>query len=135
MERNIEKKFRSQRGGAGVKLVLILAALFVVGNAGFNYIPVAYNGASFKEELQTAVVQGTALPGGSDPLGAIKAKIKRISVSYDLPPDTVCEVKQVGNVIQAHVVYSKQVQILPFGLYTTTYHFDHIATPSGFLSK
>jgi hypothetical protein len=135
MKRNIEKKFRSQRGGAGIKLVLIMAALFVVAHAGFNYIPVAYSGASFKEELQTAVIQGTALPGGSDPLGAIKAKIKRMSVAYDLPPDMVCEVKQVGNVVQAHVIYSKQVPILPFDLYTTTYHFDHTATPSGFLSK
>lgn len=135
MKRNIEKNFRSQRGGAGIKLVLILAALFVVGHAGWNYIPVAYSGASFKEELQTAVIQGTALPGGNDPLGAIKARIKRIATIYDLPPDYVCEVKQVGNVVQAHVSYSKQVQILPFGLYATTYHFDHTATPSGFLSK
>jgi len=135
MERNIEKKFRSQRGSAGVKLVLILAALFLVGHAGFNYIPVAYSGASFKEEMQTAVIQGTALPGGNDPLGAIKAKIKRIASGYDIPPDAFYDVKQVGNVVQAHVIYSKQVEILPFGLYTMTYHFDHTATPAGFLTK
>lgn len=135
MKKNIEKNYRDQRGGAGVKLVLILSALFLVGFAGFNLIPVAYSGASFKEEMQTAVIQGTALPSGGDPLGTIKARLKRVAAAHDVPPDAFLEVKQVGNVVQAHVIYSKQVTILPFGLYTYTYNFDHTATPAGFMAK
>ena len=135
MKRNIENKNRDQRGGAGVKLVLIVAVLFLVGHAGFNYIPVAYSGQSFKEEMQTAVVQGTALPNGSDPLGSIKARIKRVGATYDVPAEAFCEVKQVGNVVQAHVIYSKRVNLLPFGIYSHTYNFDYTATPSGFLAK
>jgi hypothetical protein len=135
MEKKIGRNYRSEQGGAGVKLVLILSVLFLVAYAGFNYIPVAYGGASFKEELQTAVVQGTALPGGADPLGTIKAKIKRVAAAYDVPPDAFIDVKHVGNVVQAHVVYSKEVEILPFGMYTLTYHFDHTATPTGFMAK
>lgn len=135
MKKNIGKNYRSQRGGAGVKLVLVLAGLFIVGHGLINYIPVAYGGASFQEDMQTAVVQGSALPTGSNPLETVKAKIKRLAAASDLPPDTFMEVKQVGNVLQARVVYSKQVNILPFGLYTYQYHFDHTATPSGFLAK
>jgi len=135
MKRNTKKNFRNQRGGAGVKLVLILVALITVANAGFNYVPVAYNGQSFKEEMQTAVIQGTALPSGGDPLGTIKTRIKRVAAANSVPADAVIEVKQAGNVVQAHVVYSKKVEILPFGIYTHTYHFDHTATPAGFLSK
>jgi hypothetical protein len=135
MKRNTKKNYRDQRGGAGVKLVLILVVLITVANAGFNYIPVAYNGQSFKEEMQTAVIQGTALPSGGDPLGAVKTRIKRLAAANDVPADAVIEVKQAGNVIQAHVMYSRQVRILPFGIYTHTYHFDHTATPAGFLSK
>lgn len=135
MERNIEKNYRDQRGSAGVKLVIILVVLILVAHAGYNYIPVAYSGQSFREEMQTAVIQGTALPGGNDPLGAIKARIKRLASSYDVPSDAFIDVKQVGNVVQAHVIYSKQVQLLPFGMYPYTYQFDHIATPTGFITK
>jgi Flp pilus assembly protein TadG len=135
MEKNIGKNHRSERGGAGVKLVLVLLVLFVVGHGLINYVPVAYNGASFQEEMQTAVVQGTALPNGNDPLGVIKARLKRVAVANDIPPNAFMEVKQVSNVVQARVAYSKQVDILPFGLYTYQYNFDHTATPAGFLAK
>ncbi len=135
MKKNIGKIYRNQRGGAGVKFVLILVVLFLVAHAGFNYVPVAYTAQSFREEMHTAVVQGSALPTGSDPVGTIKTRMKRLAAASDVPPDTFIEVKQVGNVLQAHVVYSKQVPILPLGLYTYTYHFDHTATPTGFLLK
>jgi hypothetical protein len=135
MKGNIEKNYRSERGGAGVKLLLVLIVLFLVGHALINFVPVAYNGASFKEEMQTAVVQGTALPNGNDPLGVIKARLKKVAFNNSIPPDAFMEVKQVGNVVQARVVYTQQVSILPFGMYTYVYHFDHTATPSGFLAK
>lgn len=135
MEKNIGKDCRRQRGGAGIKLVLLLVVLFLIGHGLINFVPVAYNGASFKEEMQTAVVQGTALPNGNDPLGVIKARLKRIAVNNSLPPNAFMEVKQVNNVVQARVAYSQDVHILPFGLYTYHYQFDHTATPTGFLAK
>jgi hypothetical protein len=45
---------KSQYGGAGVKLTLILLALFLIAHAAYNYIPVAYDSANFKQEMQTA---------------------------------------------------------------------------------
>jgi hypothetical protein len=135
MKRNIVKDGSRQRGGAGIKLVLILVVLFLVGHALINFVPVAYNGASFKEEMQTAVVQGTALPNGGDPLGVIKTRLKRVAASNSIPPDAYMEVKHVNNVVQARVAYSQNVDILPFGMYTYHYQFDHTATPAGFLAK
>jgi hypothetical protein len=135
MEKNIGKDFRRERGGAGIKLVLVLLVLFLIGHALINFVPVAYNGASFKEEMQTAVVQGTALPNGGDPLGTIKARLKKVAVANSIPPDAFMEVKQVNNVMQARVVYSQNINILPFELYTYHYQFDHTATPAGFLAK
>jgi len=49
--------------------------LFLLAHAGFNYIPVAHDGKSFKQEMQTAVVQGLALPNGGKPVEATKARI------------------------------------------------------------
>lgn len=126
---------KAERGGAGVKFLLVGVVLFLVGHAGCNYIPVAYQGESYKQEMQTAVLQGTALPTGSNPTGIVKERLLKIAKESDLPPTTVIEVKQLNNVISAHVRYTKQVDILPFGMYTKMYQFDQTATPTGFLLK
>ena len=126
---------KSECGSAGVKLALVLLILFLIAHAGYNYIPVAYNGQNFKQELQTAVIQGFALPTGRDPVAETKGKIRTVAYNNSVPPDAFIEVKQINNVLQARVVYSKQVEIIPFGIYSYNYHFDHTATPNGFLTK
>lgn len=130
------KNRRPERGGAGAKLLIVVTILFLIGNAGFNYIPVAYEAQDFKQEMQTAVVQGLALPtGGAKPADAIKARIIKAAKANDLPVDTFMDVRQVNNVVQARVYYSKPIAILPLGLYTYNYEFDHTATPTGFMVK
>lgn len=135
MKENLRKKYGRERGGAGVKMIIVLVILFLIGYAGINYIPIAYEGASFKEDMQTAVVQGTALPNGGNPVNATQVRLKRAADANNLPPDTLIEVKQMNGALQARVIYSKKVNILPFGLYVYNYQFDHIATPGGFLLK
>lgn len=130
------KNRRSERGGAGAKLLIVVTILFLIGNAGINYIPVAYEAQDFKQEMQTAVVQGLALPsGGATPAAAVKARIVKAAKASDLPADTFMDVRQVNNVVQARVYYSKPIAILPLGIYTYNYEFDHTATPTGFMVK
>jgi hypothetical protein len=125
----------SERGSAAVKFLIFFVLLVLVGNAGYNFVPVAYAAENFKQEMQTAVINGLALPGRVSPIEVVKANIQRAARDNDLPDDAVIEVKQVGNTIQAHAIYSKRVSILPFGIYTYTYQFDHTAVPTGFLIK
>ena len=133
---NNRKNYRkSERGGAGVKLVAVLVGLFLVGHAGFNYVPTAYQGQSFRQDMQTAVVQGMAVPVGVTPMDSVKARVQRAVISNDIPSNALVEVKPIKDGVSAHVAYSKQVSILPFGLYNYNYQFDHTATPTGFLLK
>ena len=125
----------SERGGAGIKALLVITVLLLAAHAGFNYVPVAYDGESFKQEMQTAVVNGLALPHGAKPVDSIAARVKRAAADNGVPADALIEVKQAGNIIQARVTYSKQIEMLPFGLYSYTYNFDYTATPTGFLMK
>ena len=126
----------AERGSAKTKFLLTLVVLFLFGNAALNYIPVAYEGESFKEEMQKAVVQGLASPtNGAKPTDLVKLKLQRAARENDLPADVFMDVRQNGNSIQAHVYYVKPVHILPFGIYTYNYEFDHTATPVGFLMK
>ncbi len=130
------KRDRSgERGSAGTKFIIFLAILILAGNAGYNYVPVAYDAESMRTEMSTAVLQGLALPGKLNPVDNVKAKLVRAAQINGLPADALIDVKQNGNVITAHVVYTKPVSMLPFGIYKYNYQFDHTATPTGFLLK
>ena len=131
-----EKYWRkSERGGAGVKFLFILVAIVVAANAGYQYIPVAYNGASLKQEMDTAVVKGLAASGQMKPMEVVLSSIQRAMKANDTPEDAVVEVAPVNGVIHARIAYTKQISMLPFGLYKYTYKFDHTSTPTGYLMK
>ncbi len=125
----------SERGSAGVKFVIVFAVILLAGNAGINYVPVAYDAESLKSDMATAVLQGLAMPGKVNPVDNVKARIQKSMLQNDIPADAIVDVKQAGNAISAHVSYTKDVNILPFGIYRYNYRFDHTATPTGFLLK
>jgi len=125
----------SERGSAAIKFLIVIIVLMLAAHAGYQYVPVAYAGESLKQEMQTAVVNSMAISGRITPTDYVKNRVTKAVSDNDLPPDTVIEVKQVGTVIQAHAVFTKRVPILPFGIYTYNYHFDHTAVPNGYLAK
>jgi hypothetical protein len=133
--KNTAKNRDSERGSATIKFLGVLAVILIIGNAAYNYIPVAYEAESMRNEMQTAVVQGMALPGKVNPVENVKARIGKAAQMNQVPADAVIEVKQAGNALTAHVTYVKKVHILPFGMFKYNYTFDHTATPTGFLMK
>jgi hypothetical protein len=133
--KKLNSDMNSERGGAGVKFLLIFLVLALAGNAGINYIPVAYDGAGFKQEMDTAVVKGLSAAGRLKPLEIVQASIRKASADYNVPPEAFIEVKPVNGVVEAHVVYTRQVSMLPFGLYNYDYNFNYVARPQGYLLK
>ena len=133
------KKFNtdriSERGSAGLKFLFVFVVLFLIGHAGCNYVPVAYEGASFRQEMDTAVVKALGASGRVQPLEVVAASIKKASVDYNIPADAFVEVKPVNGVVEAHVQYQRKINMLPFGMYTYQYNFDYVARPVGYLLK
>jgi hypothetical protein len=125
----------SERGSAGTKAILILLVLFLAGNAAFHYIPVAYDGANFRQEMDTAVVKGLAASGQMKPLDVVTASIQRAAAQNNVPPDAVIEIKPENGVVTAQAYYTKKVGMLPFGLYDYNYQFAYTARPVGYLLK
>ena len=125
----------SEQGSATIKFVLVFLVLALVANAGINYVPVAYQGASFRQEMDTAVVRGLGASGRIKPMDAVTASIRKASFDYEIPEDAFVEIKPVNGVVEAHVAYSREVNMLPFGLYKYNYNFDHLAKPVGYLLK
>ena len=106
----------------------------MIGNAGINYIPVAYQGANFKEEMDTAVVKGLATTGQMKPVDVVKGHIMRAAADNSIPPEAAIDITAKQSVVTAHVAYTKEVSLLPFGIYKYQYEFNHIATPKGYLA-
>ncbi|MBE7515879.1 MAG: hypothetical protein HS105_04595 [Chloracidobacterium sp.] len=125
----------TERGSAGVKLLIALAVIALLGNAGYNYVPVAYDAEALRTEMSTAVLQGLAMPGKMNPVDNVKARIQKAMVTQGAPADATLNVTQNGNMLTARVTYTKDVPIVPFGIYNYKYVFDHTATPTGFLEK
>jgi hypothetical protein len=127
----------SQRGNAGAKLVIVLLVLFLIGNAGYNYVPVAYNGENLKQEIQAAVTQAVTIPPSTGtPLDYAKRRLLTVAKANGAPDDAYIEVKQVnGGLLQARVAFTKEVSLLPFGIYNYKYQFDHSANTNGYLAK
>ena len=130
------KNRESEHGGAGIKFLLTVVVLILIANAGYNYIPTAYQGQDFKQEMETAVMQGVTMPGANTKqVDAVRARVRRAAEVSGIPDDYYLEVKQTKNVVHAHVIYQKTIPILPFALYDYVYQFDNTATPTGFLMK
>jgi hypothetical protein len=133
---NTEKRDRtSERGSAATKFVIILLFLVLVGNAGAHYVPVAYSAENFKQEMQTAVVNGMAVPSTVKPVDSVRIRIQKAAADNDIPNDMILDVKMSAQTVTAHVTYSRKVNILPFGMYVYDYRFDYTAIPSGYLLK
>lgn len=127
---------RGERGGAGVKLLAALVVIFLIAHAGYNYIPVVYDAASFKQEMETAVIKGITLPKTyGTPIDIVRGKLQKAAQTHDLPEDTFIDVVENNKTLTARVYYEKTVPLLPFGLYDHVYVFDHTATPGGFLAE
>ena len=125
----------SERGSATVKAVLVFVVIGLIGHAGCNFVPVAYEGASLRQEMDTAVVKGLGASGRIQPVEVVTASVKKAAADYNVPTDAFVEIKPVNGVVEARVQYKKQVNMLPFGMYKYTYNFDYVARPTGYLMK
>lgn len=127
------KNKNNERGSAGIKLLIVGILAGLIFHAGFQYIPVAYQGEDVKQDMKTAVINGVSMPKSQGkPVGIVNEKIKRIVKKEQLPPDTFVDVKAVGGMVSARVYYAIDVPILPFGIYKYKYVFDETVTPASF---
>ncbi len=133
--KTFERDRSSERGGAGIKFLCVALVLVVFANAGINYVPIAYEGASLRQEMDTAVVRGMAAPARVKPADVVKASVEKALRDNNAPENTFVDIKPNGAVVQAHVVYTKKVSMLPFGLYNYNYNFNYVAAPNGYLIK
>jgi hypothetical protein len=104
-------------------------------NAGYNYVPVAFQGESVKQEVHKAVMYGMSVQvAGKTGADITKDKINAMLLANEIKnPIVVVKMSPAG--VQATVKYSVEVSILPFGIYKRMYEFDYTESPSTLMTK
>lgn len=127
----------SEHGGAGVKFLLIVIVLFLIGHAGYIYIPAAYQAEDYKQRMNELVTNAFAMPQApTSNAEVLKQRLRIYGNDYGIPANALIKVDKMDNgALRAQVKFSKEMEILPFHLYKYNYEFEHTATPNGFLTK
>ncbi len=130
----IQTSFRnSERGEGTLKLIIFLVVIFLVGWAGYNFIPVKYNESVLRQEMDTTVTQAMVSPNAlKNQVRWTEDQVKKLGPNFDLPEDTLYEVKQGKNGgVSVTIKFKKTIALLPF--YNYNYEFDYTAKTSSFM--
>jgi len=123
------KSYQDQRGGTKMYALVALLVLFLLVHAGWNYLPAIYQCEAFKTEMQTAAVQVISTPHGlNEPLAdKLKKRLRLAANDNGVPANALIEVTEAGGILKAHVRFTREINLLPFGLYKYHYQFDNTA--------
>jgi hypothetical protein len=118
----------SERGGARLKFIVVVAIIGIVAYACYQYIPIAYQAYQIKDLMQHDVDTAVAL---GRPASWIKEQLVKSSPEYGIPADAIITPTQQDNRMEVRVQYTKPIE---FPGYVYNYEFDHTARSATFLS-
>ena len=117
-----------ERGSASLKFLIVMAILGATAYAGYLYVPVAFNAATYKDLMQhyadTAATQAYSASWVGDQLA-------KSAPEYGVPPDAVITPVLRDGRIEVRVQF---VKVIEFPGYPYNYEFDHTVKSTAFLS-
>ncbi|HEV2764053.1 MAG TPA: hypothetical protein VGV38_13805 [Pyrinomonadaceae bacterium] len=116
-------------GASRLNLVVVLALLAAVAYVGYQYVPVAYRGSTYKVFMQDTVDRAAAT--GQTPAW-VEKQLKAGAEEYGVPADAVYKAEMREERMRASVRFTRPV-VLPG--YTYEYAFDHTVTSDSFLAE
>ncbi len=119
---------RSERGGARLKFIIVVAVIAAVAYAGYQFIPVAYQAYQIKDLMQHEVDTAIAL---GQPTSWIRDQLVKSSPEYGIPADAIITPTQQDNRMEVRVQYTQPIE---FPGFVYNYQFDHTAKSATFLS-
>jgi hypothetical protein len=118
----------SERGGARLKFILVVAIIGIVAYCGYMFIPVAYQSYQVKDLMQNYV--DTAV-GVGHPASWVRDQLVKAAPEYGIPADAVITPEEADNRIQVTVQYTLPIE---FPGYVYEYQFDHTTKSAAFLA-
>jgi hypothetical protein len=119
---------RSERGGARLKFIVVMAIIAIVAYACYQFIPVAYQAYQIKDLMQHDVDTAVAL---GKPVSWIKEQLVMSSPDYGIPADAIITPMQQDNRMEVRMQYTQPIE---FPGFIYNYEFDHTVKSATFLS-
>ena len=117
----------TERGGASLKFLIVMAILGACAYVGYTYIPVAYHAYVFKDLMQHCV--DVAAAQGKTPEWTQEQLAKSLA-EYDVPSDAIITPVKRDSRMEVRVQF---VRPLEFPGYTYNYEFDETVKSTAFL--
>ncbi len=119
---------RSERGGARLKFVVVVAIIGIVAYVCYQCIPVFYQAYQIKDLMKHEVDTAVAL---GKPTSWITEQVLRQGPDYGLPKDAVISPAMQDSRVELRVQYRRPIE---FPGFVYNYDFDYTAKSSNFLS-
>lgn len=119
---------KSERGGARLKFIVVVAIIAIVGYSGYLFIPVAYQAYQFKDLMQNDVNAAVTM---GQPADWLHDQLTKRAPEFGVPPDLVVTVSQQDNRMEVRAQYTQPIE---FPGYIYNYEFDHTAKSATFLT-
>ena len=117
-----------ERGSASLKFLVVMAILGAVAYAGYLYVPVAFNAATYKDLMQhltdVATTQG-------HPPSWLSDQLAKSAPEYGIPEDVVITPVARDGRLEVRVQF---VKVIEFPGYPYNYEFDYTAKSTAFLT-
>jgi hypothetical protein len=124
----MNKDHSSERGGATLKFLIVMAVIGCFVYAGWLYIPVAYQAYQYKDLMQhyvdMASAQGKPVSWACDQLAKSEAE-------YEIPSNAVITPGAMTERIEIRVQYTQPIE---FPGFTYEYEFDHTVKSVAFIT-
>jgi hypothetical protein len=118
----------SERGGARLKFIIVLAIIGSVAYVGYQFVPVLYQAYQIKDLMKHEVDAAVAL---GKPPSWITEQLTKVGPEYGLPKDAVITPTVQDSRVELRVQYRQPIE-LPGFVYN--YDFDNTVKSSNFLS-
>jgi hypothetical protein len=119
---------QDERGGARLKLIIVLAVIVIVVYAGYLYVPVAVDAYYFKDVMQNkvdvAVTQGYEASWVSD-------QLKKSAAEFHVPDNAIITPALKDSRVEVRVQFTRPITGPGF---TYNYDFDYTARSTAFLT-
>ena len=117
-----------ERGSASVKFLIVMAIMGSIAYAGYLYVPVAFNAATYKDLMQhltdVAATQG-------HPPSWLNDQLVKSGAEYGIPADAVITPATHDGRLEVRVQF---VKVIEFPGYPYNYEFDYTAKSTAFIT-
>jgi hypothetical protein len=125
----MNKNRKNEMGGARLKFLVISTIIISCAYMGYQYIPVAFQAYQYKDLMQHyADVAGAQ---GYKP-GWAGDQLAKSAAEYQIPPNVSITPVVRESRVEVRVQYSVPIEMLPGGLWTYSYDFDHTVKSTAF---